>query len=39
MKIKENVTFTLIFNITMKWLRMFESGSNLIGFHMEKVEF
>jgi len=27
-----------IFNITMKWLKMFESDSNLIGFH-KKVEF
>jgi len=23
----------------MKWLRMFESGFDLIGFHMEKLEF
>jgi hypothetical protein len=25
--------------ITINCFRMFESGSNLIGFHMEKVEF
>jgi hypothetical protein len=27
------------FNITINCFRMFESGSNLIGIHMEKVEF
>jgi hypothetical protein len=26
------------FNITIHCFRMFESGSNLIGLHMEKVE-
>jgi hypothetical protein len=35
---------TLVFNpktinITINCFRMFESGSNLIGLHMEKVEF
>lgn len=31
--------FTYIFNIIINWLDMFESGSNLIRFHMEKVDF
>jgi hypothetical protein len=31
--------FTYILNITINCFRMFESGSNLIGLHIEKVEF
>jgi hypothetical protein len=33
------VMLMVIFNITINCFRMFESGSNLIGLHMEKVEF
>ena len=36
MKDKENVNFN---NITINCFRMFESGYNLIGLHMQKVEF
>ena len=36
MKDKE---ITYIFKITISCFRMFESGSNLIGLHMQKVEF
>ena len=44
MALSLKVTLSFIFhfsllNITMKWLGIFESGSNIIGFHMEKVEF
>jgi hypothetical protein len=39
MKDKGNVTFTSIFNITINCFGMFESGSNLIELHMQKVEF
>ena len=33
------LSFYLIFNITINCFRMFDSGSNLIGLDMEKVEF
>jgi len=27
------------FKVAMKWLKMFESGSNFIGLHIEKIKF